>query len=452
MLKTERTATHSVAAKRPERLAWAILLCSFALFCFISTSSGLYIYRWWSQPTIGVLTASVVQPLAVQVQPAGLVQPVVLQDGRLNQGDRVIVRQEATPGLATTLRFDSATIGLWAGTTLQIGRFGQEWNDPAHARFRLESGQMMVDLTGDDVQLQIETSVSRTPVVLQSPGRYRIRILNESTPTVATAERPEQPLLEVATERGAAAVGKTVIDRGFRLLQTVDGQQDLKLTSWDLLRDGSFQQLVDSVFGSSPTDPLPWIYTVKPTAEGAADSGLVIPAQDCANSLERKDCQLPYVRLVRRGGNDKGFLTAIAQQVDADVASYQHLRLKADVKIVHQSLSKAGQTGTECPLLIRVVYTNHIAANLHKDFCFWAFEYQNQNGVVSNEPQIETTQLAPNTWRSLDIDLKQELERLVEVQEISFQANGHDYESQVRGARLVGEGLADLNAPENAPK
>jgi hypothetical protein len=446
MLKTERPATHSAAAtKRPERLAWVILLSSFALFCLVFISSGLYIYRWWAQPTVGVLTATVGQPLAVQVQPAGMVQPVVLQGGQLNQGDRVIVRKEATPGPATTLSFDSATIGLWAGSTMQIGRFGRQWNDSTDARFRLESGQMVVELTGDDLRLEVETPLALTPVVLQSPGRYRIRMVSDAGPTTATAERVEQPLLEVATERGTANIGQTIVGPGYRLLQAGDGKQDLKLTSWDLLRDGDFQQLVDSVFSSTPVVAPPWIYTVKPTAEGAARSGLVIPTQECIDRLARTDCQKPYVRLVRLGGNDKGFLTAIAQQVDADVAAYEHVRLKADVKIAYQSLSKAGQSGTECPLLIRVVYMNHVAANLHKDFCYWAFEYPNQNGVVSNEPHIETNPLAPNTWRSLDIDLKQELENLVKVQEISFQANGHDYESHVRAAQLVGEGLSEIS-------
>ncbi|HEY0737230.1 MAG TPA: hypothetical protein VGD69_20095 [Herpetosiphonaceae bacterium] len=447
MLKTERPATHSPAraTKRPERVAWLVLLSSFALFCLLFSTTGVYAYRWWSQPMVGVLTAEVDQPLAVQVQPAGMVQSIVLQPGQLNQGDRVIVGKEATPGPATTLHFDSATIALWPGSNMQIGRFGRQWNDSTDARFRLESGQMLVELTGDELRLEVETGLANMPVVLQSPGRYRIRVLDNDTPTTAVAERIEQRTLEVAAERGTALVGQTLVSRGYRLLQTADGQQDLKLTSWELLRDGDFQELVDSVFGSTPADQLPWIYTVKPTAEGAADSGLVIPAQQCADPLSRTGCQEPYVRLVRRGGNDKGFLTAIAQQVQADVASYQQLRLKADLKIVYQSLSKAGQSGTECPLLIRVVYTNHVAANLHKDFCYWAFDYPDKPGVISNEPQIETTELVPNTWRSIDIDLKQELEHLVKIQEISFQANGHDYESHVRGARLVGEGLTDIN-------
>jgi hypothetical protein len=448
MLKTERPATQTArATKRPERIAWLVLLSSFMLFCLISTAVGVSAYRWWMQPTVGVLTAEVDQPLAVQVQPAGLVQPIVLQSGQLNQGDRVIVRKEATPGPATTLRFDSATIALWPGSTMQIGRFGRQWNDTTDARFLLESGQMLVELSGDELRLEVETGLASTPVLLQSPGRYRIRILGNDTPTQAAAERVTQPTLEVAAERGSATVGKTAVTRGYRLLQSADGQQDLKLTSWELLRDGNFQELVNSVFGSTPIGQLPWIYTVKPTAEGAADSGLVIPAQDCVDPLSRTGCQEPYVRLVRRGGNDKGFLTAIAQQVDADVASYQQLRLKADLKIVYQSLSKAGQSGTECPLLIRVVYTNHVAESLHKDFCYWAFDHANQNGVVSNEPHIETSRLMPNTWHSIDIDLKQELAHLVKIQEISFQANGHDYESHVRDAQLVGAGLADLAAP-----
>jgi hypothetical protein len=150
------------------------------------------------------------------------------------------------------------------------------------------------------------------------------------------------------------------------------------------------------------------------------------------------------LRLVRKGGNTKGFVTAVKQQIDADVTSYRWVRFKADIKVVYQSLSKAGEAGTECPLLIEITYTNTQAANVHKDYCYWAFEYPSQNGVISNDPYIDTASVPPNTWVPINVELKQDLEQLVKIESISFQANGHDYESQVRNVELFGEGLVEV--------
>jgi hypothetical protein len=198
------------------------------------------------------------------------------------------------------------------------------------------------------------------------------------------------------------------------------------------------------VLANGDSTLLPWRYSSTPTTEESAGVGQIQPKQDCVDPIARTDCDAPYLRLVRKGGNQNGFLTAIDQPIEADVSSYQRVRLQAEVKVVAQSLSKAGAIGTECPLLIRVEYTNTAGENLLRDYCYWAFEYPDRAGVISNLPHISTTRLEPNVWRTIDIDLTQHIDGLLEIRQISFQANGHDYESHVRGARLVGEGLREV--------
>ncbi len=452
MLKTERTiARPHATTRRPERLAWLILLSSFGIFCLLVGTAGTVLYYWLSQPEVGPIAAQVTQPLAVQVQRAGMIRKEILQDHTLNPGDRVIISAEATPGQAAVLRFRDVSVALWAGTEVLIGNLGAQWNDPsaADARLLLDSGQMLVQLTGNTTVLQIDIGgdLGGPPVVLRSPGRYLIRILDEHSPTTALAEHGIGRGLEVATEIGMAQVGQVEVQRGARLLEIGERgvrQQVARLTRWDLLRDGSFQQLVDSDYGRVPSTDVPWKRTGGQIVEGEAGSGQVQPTQECIDPIARTDCDDPYVRLVRKGGNTKGYVTAIQQSVEADVGAHRSVKLIADVKVVYQSLSKAGESGVECPLLIRVNYTNHFAQNVQKDYCFWAFEYPNQNGVVSTLPYIETQQLLPNRWHTFEVDLKDDLPELVEIREISFQANGHDYESHIRNVRLVAEGLSEL--------
>lgn len=449
MLKTEQPLQRAAtSAKRPERMAWFVLLMSFSIFCLMGTTLGSYAYRWWTQPSPSVVQATALQKLFVQVQPAGKIQPMVLQDRTLDPDDRLLVSAEAPPGPAATIQFGSASIALWAGTDLRVGQLRQMWGTTAvgPAQFELTSGQLLIDLSGRDEQLTLAIggNLDSAPVFLTGPGRYRVRILDKDSPTTAEAERQIGPGLEVTTERGLARVGPNQIASGERLIAAGNTTQ-LRRNRWDLIRDGNFQQLVDDVYSQAKSTT--WGLSSNPTVVGAADTGNPIPTQACTDLITRTGCEEPYLRLVRKGGNTKGFVTAVKQQIDADVTSYRWVRLRGDIKIVHQSLSKAGESGTECPLMIEITYSNTQAANIHKDYCYWAFEHPNQNGVVGNYPYIDTTQISPYVWQPVNIELKQDVGELVKIESISFQANGHDYESQVRNVELFGEGLVEVPQP-----
>ncbi|WP_026370690.1 hypothetical protein [Kallotenue papyrolyticum] len=452
--KERALAREDVAIRRVQRLAWLVLLTSFMIFCLITTAGGVLVYRWWASPAPAPIMVELQQPLAVQVQPAGMVQLELLQGGRLHPGDRLIVSEEATPGRAAVLRFADAALAVWPGTTLDVGTFGAQWNDPsgANARFTLESGQIVVELQGERTRLQVDIGggLGGPPVVLESPGRYLLRILDEKSPTTALAERRLGRGLEVATDVGTARVGDTDVQRGMRLVEIgARGvpQQVPARTRWSLIRDGTFQQLVESELGHVANAELVWRRTSEQVVEGEERSGQVQPTQACLDPIRRTDCEAPYVRLVRKGGNTRGYVTAIAQTVDADVAAYRSVTLAARINIVSHSLSKAGLSGTECPLLIRVTYTNHVAQNVQKDFCFWAFEYPDQHGTISTLPYIETRRIPPGVWYPFTVDLKRDLPQLAEIREISFQANGHDYESLISDVQLYAEGLEPVVAP-----
>lgn len=446
MLKTDQPVPRTKTL-RPERIAWLIVLSGFAVFCVIAAGAGVFTYRWWTRPQLAPITVEVQQQLAVQVQRAGSVRLEVPTTNELNPGDRLEVIKEATPGAAAKLNFGSASVVLWAGTNIQIGQFGRQLNDPslATARFNLLNGQLLVDIT-DNQRIEIDVGSRGKPIVLER-GRYRVRLLDPDSPTTAIAERALGRGLEIAVERGQALFGDVTVRPGM-LLQEVANKQTPRLTTWQLLRDATFQQLVNDTnpFRRQPSQtPSPWQLSVEATVEGAKKTGQVQAVQNCVDPIAGTDCERPYVRFVRLGGNDKGFSTAIQQQIDADVSSYREVRLAADLKIVDQSLSKAGETGTECPLLARVRYMNNEGQNLQTDYCFWAID--RGTGVISNLPYIKTRQLQQGAWYPLDIDLKKELPNLVKIHEVSFQANGHDYDSQVSNVRLTASGIADLPTP-----
>lgn len=446
MLKTERPVPHSTTAnQRVERIAWSIMLMGFALFCLIVLGSGVLVSRYALRPSVGDVNVQVEQNLAVLVQRAGILRLEVFNGEPLDSGDRILVIDEAVPGHAATLSFGSATLQLWAGTDLLVGGFGQQWNDPAGAtsRFILQRGQVAIDIAGGSETVEVGLGSSAKPVVLKQ-GRYRLRILDPNAKTTAAAERADMLSYEVAVERGSAMLGSLQIEPGVKLVEAAN-RQTRDLLQWNLLRDGDFRQLTDDATPQTPVSatPSPWKRNVEGTVEGAERTGQVRPTQDCVDPIKRLECQTPYLRLIRAGGNDKGFSTAIEQAIDADVSSYRRVVLHANAKIVDQSLSKAGDTGTECPLLVRVRYTSDAGQGLQQDYCYWAFEYPDRSGTVSSLPYIITEQLRPKEWVALELDLTRDLPGLLKIEDVSFQANGHDYESHVAEVRLTAEGLAD---------
>lgn len=446
MLKTDQPVPHSATAnQRVERTAWAIMLMGFALFCLIVTGSGMLLWRYMLRPPEGKVAVRVEQNLAVLVQRSGFIRQEVFDGRPLDSGDRIIVSDDAVPGPAATLSFGSTAIRLWGGTDVMVGGFGQQWNDPtgASARFNLQRGQITIEVAGGTQTVEIGLGSGAKSVAL-GQGRYRLRILDPESKTTAAAERSDVLGYEVAVERGRATVGTVGVEPGVKL-QEAANRQTRGLLQWDLVRDGDFQQLAADATLLEPRSatPSPWKRNAEAMVEGARETGHVQPTQDCVDPIARLECKAPYVRLLRKGGNVKGFSTAIEQEIDADVSSYRRVVLRADAKIVEQSLSKAGDTGTECPLLVRVRYASDAGAGLQQDYCYWAFEYPERSGTISTLPYIKSQRLSQNEWVSLELDLTRDLPGLVKIEDVSFQANGHDYESQVREVRLTAEGLVD---------
>jgi hypothetical protein len=131
--------------------------------------------------------------------------------------------------------------------------------------------------------------------------------------------------------------------------------------------------------------------------------------------------------------------------VSADVSAYRTVRLKADVKIDYQSLSKGGADGSECPLFARVDYASDVRTNGSLYFCFWAFDYG--SGNTSSSPWIISTQIPPKTWQHFTADLSALIPDLRTIEQVVFYSNGHDYDASVASISLQAEGLAEARQP-----
>ena len=115
----------------------------------------------------------------------------------------------------------------------------------------------------------------------------------------------------------------------------------------------------------------------------------------------RIDPNCRAANFVREGNNDLPSIIAITQNINADVVSYDKLQLTAWIRIMKQSLSKTGVAGTECPVLIRVFYTNAQSSDAKAEFCFWAYEWPDQKSTESAYPWIKTIHIYPKSLVAL---------------------------------------------------
>ena len=425
------------------------MLSAFAIFCLLVATGVTAAYRYSTTPRTRPIMALVEQPNAAFLRRSGLVRTEMLVDrSSLSLGDRVIISPLSPSGIAARLQTGGASIALWPATSALV-----EQNDRGALRLRFEGGQAMVDIPAEGRSLFVSAGSLPQEVELTAPGRYRVRELSDQSPITARAEWKLAPGVEITTERGFAHMGEVPINAGERLI--AHGKLDRDKNRWSLVRDGDFSQFTADEYRATlhPQGDLrkadTWVVSRQALAEGSqSESGLFYLGKDCAASgedpLGEAGCR-NAVRLVRLGGNEKSSITALTQDISADVSSYRSVVLEADVRVDYQSLSKGGAEGTECPLFARVNYANSKQTGLEHYFCFWA--YDGGTGAISQLPYIASRQVPPEEWYRFKQDLREVIPDLRVVEKLVFYSNGHDYDAGVADVALWAEGLTDALQP-----
>jgi hypothetical protein len=106
-----------------------------------------------------------------------------------------------------------------------------------------------------------------------------------------------------------------------------------------------------------------------------------------------------------------------------------------------QSLRDAGDRGTECPVMIRLVAKRNSPSDPEeqRDVCV----YMDADGVPTTvrEPGMEYWPVKQAEWAQISFDLRGEqwLPDYRYLRRIQIFAQGHDYDSRVAEVSLVGE-------------
>ena len=409
---------YSRMRENPERLAWTVLLASFAVFLVLSISVPLTLRYWIEHAT--VRQNAVLDPIqgTILLYPPRSLEPIAVSELREQVAEGSIVEAGESPTQATVRLisegendFALGSLQLFSGTRLQLDRMRSPLfelsNAPYQALITVERGQLRV-FTNSGVERPVA-------VVLVTPhgrielgaGSYQIAVTAEQTAiTVSAGEallfKENHPALAVSSGLRAWITATAIADQPV-------------VATENLLRNGNFtQEMRDS-----------W--------ESYVIAQNVTPGK--VSIMERDGRRVAY--FVRQGEDNVPTEVGIRQFIDKEVNVYDRLMLQLDVKLLFQSLSGAGYLSSEYPLRVEVNYTDIYGKQLAWGHGFYYRDPENSNWKILNGEKIPPFNWY--TYRSPNLMELLKETRPARIDSIRIYASGWNYQSMISEVFLVAE-------------
>lgn len=409
--------------KRFETVAWVILITAF-FFCLIIAVGTPWSARW--------LVMNTTRPLKVVIQPrAGIVtqQEQGSSTSTLLNNDTEIIgkktfelKENAEAWLlfyhpetynpdAETPTPPIITVQLYGETDITI----ENAQTPRFGVSRL-SNQVTLDIKrGANTQIAVEDDDRPTELRVQTPHGFAE--MEQGAYTVVV----EEDQTEFAVSNGRARIPDPATGERFVLgeLQraeiTAAGLAEIYTGERDILRNrnGNFELPLEGT----------WEIFGRMAFENQS-SGTVLRTALADNR---------HIVLFTRYG--LGFSeTGITQEINQDIRGVQSLRVRARVRIDTHTLPVCGSLGTECPVMIRIRYTDQTGALREWLQGFYVKDGDgNQPFCQSCEWQALHIKVAqPSVWHNYESpDLLPLLDAYgiepVVIRQVDVYASGHSY-------------------------
>ena len=339
------------SALSPDRAAWLVLLLAFGMFCLLTLSAGFAIYTYLFRSTIPLPAALQVAQGTVGITGLDLVETVEREREDLTNTATSVSTDSLSQATIQFHDLASAEIEsppLLASVTLQNNtsvafdharrpRFDWSLNQLSISLSRLKGTLDLLVTGANDKPFALTVStVGDVEVVIREDGRYRI-----------TASEDEARLLSLS---GAATLNpgggpiavsageETIVRLGAQTVETVDAPRNL-------LSNSSFS-LLPAGAQSGSSAPQKWVCL---TTQDSPPGGRF--------GLEEFDGRLA-MRLRRLNNATSHGEVSCTQHFGggADVSGYDSIKLLVTFFLNYQSLSQCATQGSECPLMLHLVY------------------------------------------------------------------------------------------------
>jgi len=397
----------------PERLAWTILLISFAILCLLVVSIPLGIRQF-------TVTAAESHPArvtayggAVLMQTAQSEAPTAIRPNELDQEiQKGTILTTESSSQAVVWLFDASNLLIRNNSQVEILKTHSPRFDssprPAVVELDVRNGKVVVGVASPP-QKRLRQFTVHTPhgSILLDEGNYSINVTDsETSVSVRTVRAVGHATLYAAEGSIALGLGERGrIEAGRSPEGPLPGEQNL-------LINGDFQQPLS-------TGWILWENHEKKEEE---------PGTGRIETVDGNQ----VVHFIRQGGNQQHAENGILQELDLDVRDASSLEVRLNVRLIHQSLSGGGWLSSEFPLMVRLRFRD---ANGREHDWVRGFYYANWEDLSVRDDEWARGILIPQDfWHSFEANnlmLSLGDQKPAHLISLSVYASGHDYESMV---------------------
>lgn len=410
--------------RNPERIAWTVLWGSFAVFCFLAVSVPWGINRFVMTSTRSHEARLEVIEGTVQVfRPGQNIADAVTQERTQGSAYPVVEGSRIrTDGRSKAfLRFfESSTAQIGTSTEVELSEMRsplfESSTQPNRLRLRITSGRVTFGAApalARPAEFKLWTAQATATL---HEGSYEIEVNNE--------------VAQLITYVGAAVVKgqnqEVVVDTGKRTVVSLNQEPSEPLPSArPLIENGDFTMPLDRGW--------------RVWKDQGGDSGDVDGTADLVDEGDRVAARFYRTGSMFGVGRGNHAEAGITQAIDRDLPErVTELRLRAEIKITHQSLSGGGEQSSEYPIIFRLFYLNEWGDQVEWYRGFYAQNATGnptRNGIFLRRPEVWNlidfgNLLDPANPNALN-------PRPVRILRLDVYASGWDFESYVSRIRLT---------------
>jgi hypothetical protein len=402
--------------RNPERLAWAVTLAAFVVFCTLAVSIPIGV-RWYLTNSTRAHQARVtcLEGTAVVEDPARGGAVPLLKGEEISVPEGTVVSVDDTAQARISL-FDQSFVVLRPRTsvTLDVMRSPRYGFSPRPAQITLQvkgGGLWASTVLRGSSPVEFTVNSLQANTLLAEDGGYTFEVSNERTEVIVQRGTAEVTTASTSVPGNTAQVTvssrqRTVVEIGRAPLPPMSAERDL---------------IVNGDFGA----PLNSGWLAFNDQGGDGGDGTVSRVEEEGRRA---------VRFFRADIHNH-CETIIEQEINRDLPEpLTTVQVRATIKLVNQTLSGGGYLSSEYPLLLRLRYRDEYGS---EDEWIHGFYYQN----VQDNPTMRGQEIAQNQWHLYESDnlldvLPIEPRRILSLR---VSASGWGYESLVSEISLIVE-------------
>ena len=416
-----------------ERLAWTVLLLSFAACLVLAIGTPLAIQWFVRYSYAGQRLMLDVQEGApfVTCSDTNVPFPATSHQDNLCLGreniqittgptDQGMLHIRSRTAVTATL----SSVQIYRGTQLWLQqattpRFHSLSAEPDHVTLQINSGRIRVVVPSNLARALLFQVVTPQALVQLSEGGASVEVRNQETQVTVGEGKAFVVAIANKSVVELAAEQRVVVPTGGGVTDVMPAERNLLAGHSDFESLGNIWK--------------PYTLDTQIPGESRGDATNV--------NVDGRQA----VDLSRIG---QGFAeTGIKQEINRDIRGFQSLQLRMTLRVLQQDVPLCGTAGTECPVMVRLDYVDDNGeARFWQQGFYYLPDPNNFNPEFCNtcNPRNIHIRTVNGVWYSYESDnlipiLTKVGSPPVFLKSISVYASGHTYQSQVAEVQLLGQ-------------